>query len=79
MSQQRKESLLKGRRAVHERVPENHSKREFKEELPTDVVSTSNPRRRRLDVDLSTENATNAKMHQTVSCFVLDYFTNDCI
>ena len=74
MSQQRKESLLKGRRAVHERVPENHSKRK----LPTDVVSTSNPRRR-LDVDLSTENATNAKMHQTVSFFVLDYFTNDHI
>jgi hypothetical protein len=71
ITQQRKESLLKGRRAVHEKIRENRSKRE----LPTDVVITSNPRRRRLGLDLSIENTTNAEMDQTVSVLlILGYF-----
>jgi hypothetical protein len=37
ITQQRKESLLKGRRAVHEKILENRSKRE----LPTDAVITA--------------------------------------
>jgi hypothetical protein len=44
--------------------------------LPTDVVViTSNPRRRRLGLDLSIENTANAEMDQTVSVFlILGYF-----
>ena len=77
--QQRKESLLKGRKAVGDKILHNRSKRE----LPTDVVSTSNPRRRRLGLDLSIENTSNSEMDQTASIFLLfDYFnifTNDRI